>query len=90
MEILQTPSFNKQVKKLHTNQRKELEQVIRIIFANPTTLGKAKKGDLSGIYVYKFRMLSQLSLLAYQYNTSQLVLVALGSHENFYRDLKHH
>jgi len=88
MEILQTPSFNRKVKKLHTNKRKELEQAIRNIVSNPA-LGKAKTGDLHGICVYKFRMLNQLSLLAYQYNASQLILVALGSHENFYRAIKH-
>ena len=88
MEILQTPSFKRKVKKLHTNQRKELEKAIRDIVSDPT-LGKAKKGELNGIYVYKFRMLDQLSLLAYQSNASQLILVAFGSHENFYRDLKH-
>ncbi|MEM7055817.1 MAG: type II toxin-antitoxin system RelE/ParE family toxin [Bacteroidota bacterium] len=87
MEILQTPTFSKRAKKLHKDQRKPLEQAIRTIVANPA-LGKAKKGDLNGIYVYKFRMLNQLTLLAYQYTTSQLILVALGSHENFYRDLK--
>lgn len=87
MEILQTPIFSKRAKKLHKNQRKSLEQAIRTIVANPA-LGKAKQGDLNGIHVYKFRMLNQLTLLAYQYTTSQLILVALGSHENFYRDLK--
>lgn len=87
MEILQTPSFNRQAKKLHKNQRKELEHAIWNIVSDPT-LGKAKKGDLAGIHVYKFSMLNQLNLLAYQFDTSQLVLVALGSHENFYRDLK--
>ena len=89
MEILQTPSFNRQAKKLHKNQRKELEQAIRNIVSDPT-LGKAKKGDLAGIHVYKFRMLNQLNLLAYQFYTSQLVLVALGSHENFHKHVNHH
>jgi len=82
MEILQTPSFNRQVRKPHKNQRKEIEKAIRNIVTDPT-LGKAKIGDLNGVYVYKFKMLNQLNLLAYQFDTSQLVLVALGSHENF-------
>lgn len=88
-EILQTPTFSKQAKKLHPNQSKALAQAIRTIAVNPA-LGKAKKGDLHGIYVYKFSMLNQLTLLAYQYTTHQLILVALGSHENFYRALKQH
>ncbi|MEM9416890.1 MAG: type II toxin-antitoxin system RelE/ParE family toxin [Bacteroidota bacterium] len=87
MEILQTSAFSKQTKKLHPNQRKDLEQAIRALIADPA-LGKAKKGDLKGICVYKFRMNNQLTLLAYQYNAKQLILVALGSHENFYRNLK--
>ena len=86
-EILQTPTFGKQAKKLHANQRKDLEEAIRAIAANPA-LGKAKKGDLLGVYVYKFRMLNQLTLLAYQYTVEELLLFALGSHKNFYRDLK--
>jgi len=87
MEILQTPTFSRQAKKLHSNQREALEQAIHAVVANPS-LGHAKKGDLNGIYVYKFKMVGQLTLLAYQYNKDQLILVALGSHENFYRDLK--
>ena len=87
MEILQTPSFKRKANKLHREQGKVLEEAIRRIVNQPG-IGQAKKGDLTGIRVYKFRMSNQLMLLAYQYNESQLTLVALGSHENFYRDLK--
>ncbi|MEL6539507.1 MAG: type II toxin-antitoxin system RelE/ParE family toxin [Bacteroidota bacterium] len=86
-EILQTPTFSKQAKKLRPNQREALEEAIRTIAASPS-LGKAKKADLRGVHVYKFKMVHQLTLLAYQYTTEQLLLLALGSHENFYRDLK--
>lgn len=86
-EVLQTPTFGRLAKKLHANQRKELEDAIRSIAADPA-LGEAKKGDLLGIHVYKFRMSNQLTLLAYRYTADQLLLLALGSHENFYRDLK--
>ncbi len=89
MEISQTPSFKRSVKKLHKEQRKILEEAIRSIVKQPT-IGQAKKGDLAGIRVYKFKMFNQLILLAYQHNVDQLILVALGSHENFYRDLKNH
>ena len=88
-EVLQTPTFSRQAKKLHANQKKALEQAIRAIAANPA-LGKAKQGDLHGTYVYKFRMLNQLTLLAYQHTAKQIFLLALGSHENFYKDLKKH
>ena len=89
MEILQTPSFKRRFKKLPIDQRIASEDAIRCIVKKPT-IGQAKKGDLAGIRVYKFKVSNQLILLAYQYNTRQLILVALGSHENFYRNLKNH
>ncbi|WP_039758537.1 type II toxin-antitoxin system RelE/ParE family toxin [Bartonella queenslandensis] len=89
MQILQTNSFKKAVKKLHANQKSDLDQAVRDIISNPT-LGDAKIGDLAGVFVYKFKMAKQLTLLAYSYEdqTITLTLLALGSHENFYRDLK--
>ncbi|MBU2236629.1 MAG: type II toxin-antitoxin system RelE/ParE family toxin, partial [Gammaproteobacteria bacterium] len=49
-----------------------------------------KKGDLSFLRVYKFNMVKQLTLLGYSYEdgTVTLELMALGTHENFYRDVK--
>ena len=89
MNILQTLTFKKQVKKLHKNQKKDLDKAVRKIIQDPA-IGACKKGDLSGIQVYKFKMVKQLTLLAYEYNNDkvQLFLLALGSHENFYRGLK--
>lgn len=55
MEVLQTPTFKKQVKKLHANQKKALDHaVLRII--NDPQIGMLKKGDLAGVQVYKFHM----------------------------------
>ena len=89
MNVLQTTTFSKQIKKLHENQKKELDQAIKKIIKD-SSLGQVKKGDLSSVQVYKFKMINQLTLLAYEVNESeeQLILLALGSHENFYRDLK--
>jgi addiction module RelE/StbE family toxin len=87
MEIRQTPTFVRQVKKLHKNQKKALDKAIALLAANPL-IGETKKGDLKGVYVYKFSLVNQLTLLAYQYHDQQLTLLCLGSHENFYRDLK--
>lgn len=89
MDILQTPKFKKQIKKLHKKQKKELDLAIRKI-SNDSQVGQAKKGDLSGVYVYKFKMTKQLTLLAYEFHEDRvlLILLAFGSHENFYRDLK--
>ncbi len=53
-------------------------------------MGQQKKGDLSYLCVYKFKMVKQLTLLGYSYekDTLTLELIALGPHENFYRDVK--
>lgn len=89
MKVLQTPTFRRQVNKLHQNQKLDLDQAIREIVSNPG-IGEMKSGDLTGIQVYKFRMVNQLTLLAYEVFEKELklVLLTLGVHENFYRDLK--
>jgi len=89
MNIVQTPTFSKQVKKLHKNQKEDLDQAIKKIVEDPS-IGDLKKGDLREIQVYKFKMVNQLTLLAYEFyeDDLQLILLVLGSHENFYRDVK--
>lgn len=91
MHILKTSVFTKQTKKLHANQKKDLDKAVMEIVSSPA-LGDQKKGDLDGVQVYKFSMVKQLTLLAYQYQEDEeekrLILLSLGSHENFYRDLK--
>jgi len=89
MIVLQTRAFNKITKKLRANQKNDLDRAVKEIIANPD-IGDAKKGDLRGVFVHKFKMSNQLTLLAYSYEdkTITLTLLALGTHENFYRDLK--
>lgn len=89
MNILQTPTFKKAVKKLHNNQKSDLDGAIRELLEDPY-IGEQKKGDLSFLRVHKFKMVKQLTLLGYSYEdgTVTLELMALGSHENFYRDVK--
>jgi mRNA-degrading endonuclease YafQ of YafQ-DinJ toxin-antitoxin module len=89
MQIIQTRQFKRSVKKLTPNQKTELDEAIKIIMNNPC-IGQQKKGDLDFLWVYKFRMNNQLTLLAYSYEEQiiTLTLLALGSHENFYRDIK--
>jgi mRNA interferase RelE/StbE len=89
MIIQQTTTFSKQIKKLHKNQKKDLDEAVKKIIKDPS-IGDLKKGDLNGIQVYKFKMVNQLTSLAYDFNGHKkiLILLALGSHENFYRDLK--
>lgn len=85
--IKQMPSFKRAYKKLHTNKKKIVDEVIKEVIKNPN-IGEEKKGDLSGVFVYKFKMHNQEILLAYEWIPSTRVLLALGVHENFYRDLK--
>ncbi|MDT8407806.1 MAG: type II toxin-antitoxin system RelE/ParE family toxin [Methylococcales bacterium] len=87
--VLQTPSFKKAVKKLHANQKNDLDNAIKAIMEDPF-IGELKKGDLSFLRVHKFKMVKQPTLLGYSYQDSimTLDLMALGTHENFYRDIK--
>lgn len=87
IEIVQTPIFAKQKKKLKNNQIKDLDEAVQTIVKHPE-IGEKKIGDLADIWVYKFRMVKQEHLLAYQWDSKKRILIALGVHENFYRDLK--
>jgi mRNA-degrading endonuclease RelE of RelBE toxin-antitoxin system len=88
MRILVTPTFQRVVKKLHPQQKSQLDAAVRIICDQPD-VGEVKVGDLAGVRVYKFRMGSSLCLLAYRVlDESTLKLLIVGPHENFYRDLK--
>lgn len=89
IQVLQTPTFKKAVKKLHQNQKKDLDKAVKELIEDPL-LGEQKKGDLLFLRVYKFKMNKQLTLLGYSYRDGKvtLELMALGSHENFYRDIK--
>ncbi|MFA5918025.1 MAG: type II toxin-antitoxin system RelE/ParE family toxin, partial [Candidatus Nanopelagicaceae bacterium] len=52
-------------------------------------LGEPKKGDLEGFYIYKYKMKTQLWLLAYTVESDEVMTLRLvGPHENFYRTLK--
>jgi mRNA-degrading endonuclease RelE of RelBE toxin-antitoxin system len=89
MKIVETSIFTRQVKRLYPNQKSNLDDAIEKICTNPF-IGEEKKGDLVGLYVYKFRMTKQLTLLAYEFYRDEVILhlIMFGSHENFYRDLK--
>ena len=89
MKVIQTNEFARAVKKLPRQQKTGLDEAVKAIMADPL-LGEAKVADLAGVRVYKFKMNQQLTLLGYEYDgeTVTLYLLKLGSHENFYRDLK--
>jgi mRNA interferase RelE/StbE len=87
IKVRVTPSFERTVKKLHAKDSKAQDAVIRELIASPET-GVAKKGDLAGVFVHKFKLNKQEVSLAYQLPPGGLVLLSMGSHENFYRNLK--
>ncbi len=87
IQVFQTQLFARQKKKLDKRQIKDLDKAVNAITKNPKK-GEQKKGDLSSIWVLKFKMVNQLYLLAYEWDVKSRVLIALGVHENFYRNIK--
>ena len=87
VNVLQTNVFARAYKKLHPNQKDAVDKAVASIIQNPT-LGEEKKGDLAGVFVYKFDCVNQLYLLAYEFDPSTRVLLLVGTHENFYRTIK--
>jgi mRNA-degrading endonuclease YafQ of YafQ-DinJ toxin-antitoxin module len=89
IHIVQTNLFKKAVKKLRSNQKRDLDDAVKAIAQNPN-IGQHKTGDLTSVLVHKFMMVNQLTLIAYAYHEQSitLTLLAIGTHENFYRDLK--
>lgn len=87
LKVTATPVFSKAVKKLHAKDKESVDDAVRAIASNPT-IGEMKKGDLLGVRVYKFRINKQEVLLSYSAGSDQLLLIALGSHENFYRGME--
>lgn len=89
MILSQKPIFGRIYKKLKDNQCKCVNEAIEIIIDNPL-IGERKIGDLNGVRVYKFKMVNQLTLIAYDYyeDKEEIILLFLGSHENFYNELK--
>jgi mRNA-degrading endonuclease RelE of RelBE toxin-antitoxin system len=87
--VFQTKRFTRVYKKLHDNVVACVDEAVSEIIHSPM-IGEKKTGNLSELYVYKFRCQGQLYLLGYTLSERvQIVyLEALGPHENFYRDLK--
>lgn len=86
-QVLQSPLFERQKKHLLKKEIIRLDEEIRTI-QDDAAIGEAKRGDLAGVYVHKFKIEKRLFLLAYEYTEREILLLAMGPHENFYRDLK--
>lgn len=87
--ITQMPAFKKAYKKLPANEKVSINNALKKIIDNPR-ISEEKKGDLVGVFVYKFPVNNQQFLLAYEWDPKERCLLTLGVHENFYRDLKKH
>lgn len=87
MQVIQSPLFFRKVKKLHKKQKVELDKQIKLLIQRPN-IGQQKKGDLKAIFVHKFKINNTHYLLAYRYKKYIIELITLGTHENYYRDLK--
>jgi mRNA interferase RelE/StbE len=87
MKIYQSKLFEKKVKKMTKAEKQALDREVKSIAENPN-IGEEKRGDLKGVFVHKFKLKTNLYLLAYRKADKDLELVMIGSHENYYRDLK--
>ncbi|HSB04709.1 MAG TPA: type II toxin-antitoxin system RelE/ParE family toxin [Thermodesulfobacteriota bacterium] len=66
MKIYQSRSFEKKTKRMHKREKEILDQEIRSIANNPS-IGDEKKGDLTGIFVHKFKIKTAEYLLAHSH-----------------------
>ncbi len=89
MKILQSRSFEKKVKRFSKQEKILLDKQILKIAESPS-VGTEKKGDLRGIYIYKFKIKTIQYLLSYRFIGDDLELIMIGPHENYYRDLKNY
>lgn len=89
ISVFETRRFEKALNKLSEKQLSVVEDEIDKINDN-RELGVQKKGDLSHLRVHKFKSDNQQVLLGYSCvnNELSLYLLNLGSHANFYQEMK--
>jgi hypothetical protein len=90
--VIASPSFARVAKKMHAKDKLVLDQAVKAVASNPL-LGEEKRGDLSGVFVHKFKLNNQETLLAYELSPDKLkpttvIFLGVGPHENFYVQLK--
>jgi mRNA-degrading endonuclease RelE of RelBE toxin-antitoxin system len=86
-QVSQSPLLERKKKRLTREEIAVLDEEVRRICETPE-IGEVKKGDLTGVSVRKFKVRDRWFLLAYEFDEKEILLLALGAHENFYRDLK--
>jgi len=89
IEVFETPTFRKALKRLAEGEIVLIEDEIDKIITDPD-IGEQKKGDLAHLWVHKFNMNNHRVLLGYSWQESELKLYLLniGPHENFYQAAK--
>jgi mRNA-degrading endonuclease RelE of RelBE toxin-antitoxin system len=85
----QTSRFSRLYKKLGKRQLVALHDAMDLVMKNPQT-GQQKVGDLSNLYVFKYKLGNEDWLLGYTFQSNKKVITwhSIGQHENFYRDTK--
>ena len=88
-QVEQTRRFSRAYKKLENNIVQDVDEAV-IAVADDPDIGEKKKGDLFDLWAHRFLAQGQLWLLGYtrDHGIQLIYLEAVGSHENFYRDLK--
>ncbi len=89
MLIVQSRIFENKVKKFSVTQKAQLDHAIKDILNSPS-IGERKRGDLGSVYIYKFRIVNKIYVLAYAISDEKLELLMIGPHENYYKDLKNY
>jgi len=89
-EVRTTNRFARVYKRLNDSTASAVDEAVALISSNPD-VGEKKTGDLSMLWVYKFKHQGQLYLLGYtkENDICVIYLEAVGSHENFYKKLKY-
>jgi hypothetical protein len=87
MNALYKPAFRKFVKRQNKAFQLAIEDAVYEALKTPQA-GKQKKGDLAGLRVHKFNFHGQEYLMAYKIRGHDVVFYMIGTHENFYRELK--
>ncbi len=88
---LAAPQYNRQRKKLSPGVLKVLNRVQAQVLQDPHR-GDRKRGPLKDVWVEKFKAENDQWLLAYMIQEKQdtIHFIAIGQHENFYRDITRH
>lgn len=81
--------FSRKYKNLTKQSLAALHETMDEILEDPR-VGIEKSGDLSSLFIAKFKVGKQQWLLGYTFNATKKKLTweAMGPHENFYHDLK--